>query len=72
VIEKRQRRRVGPVFRNPVKQFGITAKNRGRSAILEHIDQLYGGLARIERHDDDALGHQRQIERDPVNTVRRE
>ena len=39
---------------------------------LHHGHQFGGRLPRVERHDDDAFGHQRKVQRGPANAVRRE
>ena len=58
-----------PCRGNTFAKRGVAHKQQARLAILHHGGKLTGGLPRIERHDDSALGHQRQVKHDPANRI---
>ena len=62
----------GQLCRMPSRKRGIAAADQRRRAVLHHGDQFRRRLPRVERHHDQAFGHDRQIHRDPVDAVCRE
>ena len=46
---------------------GVAREDKARLAILQHHREFRGGLAMIKRNDDDAFGHDREVNGDPVN-----
>ena len=53
-------------------QGGVTATDDCRLRITNHGRQFGGRLPRVERYNDDAIGHCRQVQSDPLDAVRRQ
>ena len=71
-LEKDAARSVGPSLGHAIAERSVTHKNQARPAILRHGGEFGGRLAEIERHDDHAFGHERQMESRPANGIGRE
>src|SRR5260370_956966 len=62
---------LGPWPGDSFGERGITNKNQARLAIPHHAGEFSRRLPRIERHNDDSLGHERQMESRPANGIGR-
>ncbi len=41
--------------------------NQAHLCIAHHADEFRGSLPSVQRHDNDAIGHECEVESDPVN-----
>jgi len=65
-VERGAARGFGPSLRDTFADGGVTRNQQARGAVLHHGGEFGGRLARIERDDDDVLGHQSEINRGPA------
>ena len=57
------------MLRDRIPQRHIAATEQARRAILHHGHKFRRSLPRVQRNDDQALGHDGQIHRNPFNAV---
>ena len=71
-LPERQARAARPCGAHCVAQPGIAAENQARTGVAYHGRQFAGRLAGVERNDQDAFGHGREIEAHPGDAVGRQ
>src|SRR5271154_1084148 len=68
-VKKRNVRRLWPQFLDFRSGRGIHAKDTSRKRIHHHADQLGRRLPGVQRYDNDAVSHQREIESNPPGAI---
>ena len=71
-VEQILRRSFRPSLEDAVAQCGVAATDQRRRAVFHHGDEFGRRLARVKWNYDQTFRHDREIERDPVDAVRRE
>ena len=71
LIEQILRRCFRPSLENILAQGGVAATDQRWRAILHHGDDLSRRLPRVKWNYDEPFGHDREIESDPFDAVRR-
>jgi hypothetical protein len=69
IVQEDQAGRVRPGSDDALAQGLVPTADQRRGAVLHDGNQLSGGLPGVKRDEDDALGHEGEVESDPADAV---